>query len=276
MTATADRLETSDSPEATRRNDYVATVPSVSVLAQRNLIRLFRTPAILVPMVVMPLFFVIAFTGSFDGISQVEGYPTPKIINWVAAFALLQGASFAGVGTAGAVANDLENGFIDRLLVSPIRRSTILVAPLVYTAVRALIPITVVLIASLLQDADFPGGIVGLLLVYIGGVGGALVLGAFGLAVVLRMGDIKAMAIVQMVSFLLMFPSIGQVPISLLQGWMRTAARINPVTNVMRMIRQGFLGEVTWADTWPGLLVIAIGLTVFMSWARYELERRNP
>jgi ABC-2 type transport system permease protein len=260
----------------TRRNDYVATFPTVGVLAKRNLVRLFRMPAILVPMIVMPLFFVIAFTGSFDGISRVEGYPTAKIINWVAAFALLQGASFAGVGTAGAVANDLDNGFIDRLLVSPIRRSTILTAPLVYTAVRATIPITVVLIASLFQDADFPGGAVGLLLVYVGGVGGALVLGAFGLAVVLRMGDIKAMAIVQMVSFLLMFPSIGQVPIALLQGWMKTAARINPVTNLMRMIRQGFLGEVTWADTWPGLLVITIGLVGFLSWARYELERRNP
>jgi ABC-2 type transport system permease protein len=259
-----------------RRNDFVATIPSIGVLAQRNLVRLMRTPAILVPMIVMPLFFVIAFTGSFDGISQVEGYPTPKIINWVAAFALLQGASFAGVGTAGAVANDLENGFIDRLLVSPIRRSTILVAPLVYTAVRAVIPISVVFVAAMLQDADFPGGFVGAVLVYVGGVGGALVLGSFGLAVVLRMGDIKAMALVQMVSFLLMFPSIGQVPIALLQGWMKTVARVNPVTNVMRMIRQGFLGEVTWADTWPGLLVIALGIAIFLSWARYELERRNP
>ncbi|MEZ5243635.1 MAG: ABC transporter permease [Acidimicrobiales bacterium] len=259
-----------------RRNDFVGTVPSIAVLAKRNLIRLMRMPSILVPMVVMPLFFVIAFTGSFDGISRVEGYPTPKIINWVAAFALLQGASFAGVGTAGAVANDLDNGFIDRLLVSPIRRSTILIAPLVYTAVRAVLPLTVVLVAALFKDADFPGGVLGILLVYVGGVGGALVLGCFGLAVVLRMGDIKAMALVQMVSFLLMFPSIGQVPLALLDGWMKSVARVNPVTNVMRMMRQGFLGEVTWADTWPGLLVVAVGLTVFFGWARFELERRNP
>ena len=258
------------------RRDHVGMVPSVAVLAQRNLIRLMRMPSILVPMVVMPLFFVVAFTGSFDGISRVEGYPTPKIINWVAAFALLQGASFAGVGTAGAVANDLDNGFIDRLLVSPIRRSTILIAPLVYTAVRAVLPLTVVLIASVFKDADFPGGVLGILLVYVGGVGGALVLGCFGLAVVLRMRDIKAMALVQMVSFLLMFPSIGQVPLALLDGWMKSVARVNPVTNVMRMMRQGFLGEVTWADTWPGLLVVAVGITVFFGWARLELDRRNP
>jgi hypothetical protein len=35
-----------------RRNDFVATVPSVRVLAQRNLVRLMRMPSILVPMVV--------------------------------------------------------------------------------------------------------------------------------------------------------------------------------------------------------------------------------
>lgn len=254
----------------------VAFLPTVAALSRRNLIRMVRMPAILVPMLVMPIFFVIAFTGSFDGISRVEGYPTPKVINWVAAFAMLQGASFAGVGSAGAISNDLENGFMDRLLVSPIRRSAILVAPLVYTAVRACIPLTTVVVVALIADADLPGGALGLLVAYVGGIGGAAVLGCFGLAVVLRMGDIRAMTIVQMTGFMLMFPSIGQVPIALLQGWMRAVARVNPVTNLLRMVRQGFIGDVTWADTWPGLVVIAVGVAVFLPWARYELERRTP
>ncbi|NIR35486.1 MAG: ABC transporter permease [Actinobacteria bacterium] len=254
----------------------VAFLPTVAALSRRNLIRMVRMPAILVPMLVMPIFFVIAFTGSFDGISRVEGYPTPKVINWVAAFAMLQGASFAGVGSAGAISNDLENGFMDRLLVSPIRRSVILVAPLVYTAVRACIPLTTVVVVALIADADLPGGALGLLVAYVGGIGGAAVLGCFGLAVVLRMGDIRAMTIVQMTGFMLMFPSIGQVPIALLQGWMRAVARVNPVTNLLRMVRQGFIGDVTWADTWPGLVVIAVGVAVFLPWARYELERRTP
>lgn len=275
MTATDPRTESTAGP-TTPVDVFVPMGPTVGVLAMRNLRRLIRMPSILVPMIVMPVFFVVAFTGSFDGIRDVPGYPTDKVINWVVAFAMLQGASFAGVGTAGAMANDLDNGFIDRLLVSPIRRSSILIAPLVYTAVRALVPISVVAIAAFFQDVDLPGGPLGLLLAYVGGIGGALVLGAFGLAVVLRLGDIKAMALVQMSSFLLLFPSIGQVPIALLNGWMKPAARINPVTNLMRMTRQGFIGDVTWADTWPGLLVIVLGFSLFMTWARVELERRNP
>ena len=95
---------------ATRRT-HAPFLPSLCEMSRRNLVRMTRVPSILVPMMVMPVFFVIAFTGSFDGISRVEGFPTPKLINWVAAFALLQGASFAGVGTAGSVAQDLENGF---------------------------------------------------------------------------------------------------------------------------------------------------------------------
>lgn len=273
---TTDPRTTASSNQSEPVDVFVPMGPTIGVLAMRNLRRLVRMPSILVPMIVMPIFFVVAFTGSFDGIRNVPGYPTDKVINWVVAFAMLQGASFAGVGTAGAMANDLDNGFIDRLLVSPIRRSSILIAPLVYTAVRAIVPISVVAIAAAFQDLDLPGGILGLLFAYVGGIGGALVIGCFGLAVVLRLGDIKAMALVQMTSFLMLFPSIGQVPIALLDGWMKTVARINPVTNVLRMTRQGFIGEVTWADTWPGLLVIFLGFAVFMTWARYELERRNP
>ena len=45
-------------------------------------------------------------------------------------------------------------------------------------------------------------------------------------------------------------------PLDLLQGWLQTVARINPVTQVVDAARQGFIGAVTWADTWPGLLAL--------------------
>ena len=73
-----------------------------------------------------------------------------------------------------------------------------------------------------------------------------------------------------------MFPSIGQVPMGLLDGWMHAVARVNPVTNLLRMTRQGFLGDVTWEQTWPGLLVLVIGFTVFMGLASAELRKSVP
>jgi hypothetical protein len=34
---------------------------------------------------------------------------------------------------------------------------------------------------------------------------------------------------------------------------------------VLEMTRQGFVGDVTWAETWPGLVTIA-GLIVVLAW----------
>ncbi len=253
-----------------------SSFPAFMELSRRSLIRIVRIPSILVPTIVMPIFFVMAFTGSFEGVTRLDGFPTDNFINWVGPYALVQTASFAGMGAAGTMATDLDNGFIDRLLVSPVRRSMIIVGPLAYTAMRSVIPITLVLLLCVPKGASLPGGILGLVLAIVGGLGGALVVGAMGLAVVLRIGHIRAMVLVNIIAFTFLFPSIGQVPMSLLTGWMHTVARYNPATNLIRMTRQGFIGDITWAETWPGLLVIVAGLVVFGAWARYELERLSP
>jgi ABC-2 type transport system permease protein len=269
-------MVTSTAARAATDERDAAFIPTVLMLTRRNVVRMTRMPSIFIPTLVMPLFFIITFTGSFGGISRVEGYPTDEFINWVAAFSLLQGASFSGTGAAGALANDMENGFLDRLMVSPIRRESVLVAPLLYSLLRSIPPLTIVLIASFVIGADMPGGVLGFVMVFVGRMGSALVLGAFGLYVVLRTGSFKAMNLVQMVAFMLMFPSIGQVPMALLDGWMHAVARVNPVTNLLRLTRQGFLGDVTWAQTWPGLLVLVIGFSIFGTLARVELLKRVP
>ncbi|MEK9637742.1 MAG: ABC transporter permease, partial [Acidimicrobiaceae bacterium] len=189
------------------------------------------------------------------------------------AFAILQSCAFAGIGAASAMATDLDTRFIDRLLVSPMRRGLVLLAPLGQAAVRALIPTTIILLICVLKDASMPAGILGVAMVYVGGMSMAVVMGLLGLGVVLLIGNIRAMALVQVISFLVLFPSTGQVPIELMDGWLATMARWNPATPVLAMTRQGFLGEISWAETWPGLLVVAGGLALFGAFARSQLRR---
>jgi ABC-type polysaccharide/polyol phosphate export permease len=43
----------------------------------------------------------------------------------------------------------------------------------------------------------------------------------------------------------------------LLTGWLQEVARYNPVTQIVDAVRQGFVGGVSWAGTWPGLLCLA-------------------
>lgn len=258
---------------ATSSLPRVASLAVLAQLVRRTLLRIVRMPTILIPTIVMPAFFVVSFTGSFSGITRVEGYPTDNIVNWVAAFALLQSAAFAGIGSSAALAADLESRFLDRLLVSPIRRPLIVMAPLGQAVVRSWIPSTVVLLIAWAQDASMPGGVPGVIMAYVGGMGIAVITGSLGLTVILLIGNIRGMAIVQILVFALLFPSTGQVPIPLMDGWLADVARVNPATDLLALTRQGFLGPVTWSQTWPGLLVVSIGIGVFATTARLQLRR---
>ncbi|MBT6872756.1 MAG: hypothetical protein HOA26_05920, partial [Actinobacteria bacterium] len=91
--------------------------------------------------------------------------------------------------------------------------------------------------------------------------GMAVVFCLMGLTVAYRLRSLRSMMIVQVIGFSSMFLSIGQVPIDFLDGWLHDAARLNPLTNVLRLSRQGFVGEMSWDLTWPGLVAL-LAMTV--------------
>jgi ABC-2 type transport system permease protein len=72
---------------------------------------------------------------------------------------------------------------------------------------------------------------------------------------------------------LAIFLTTAYAPLDLLQGWLQTVARYNPVTQVLEMARQGFIGSVSWGDTWPGLLVLA-GLVTILTFVSLRGMRR--
>ena len=254
-----------------------STLAVTTALAGRAMLRLRRRPSLFIPTIVMPVFFVVAFTGSFDGISRVEGYGTDNIYDWMTPYAAIQGAAFAGVGAAGMTADDIENGFFDRLLLAPGTRLPLLAGPILYSTLRSLIPTTAVLaVAIAIGDLDLPGGPAGIALLYLGAAGVATVFGLLGLNAVYWIRSQRALLLVQLLVFSATFLSIGQVPLSFQSGWLHAVARVNPLTNVLRMVRQGFLGEVSWALTWPGLVALA-GLCVPLGLlAQRQLGRLAP
>jgi ABC-2 type transport system permease protein len=62
-------------------------------------------------------------------------------------------------------------------------------------------------------------------------------------------------------------------PLALLQPWMRSVAEVNPATHVVNAARQGFVGGVGWAETWPGFVALLALLVVLGAWALREMRR---
>jgi ABC-2 type transport system permease protein len=248
----------------------------VAHLGVRGLRRMRRRPSIVIPALVMPAFFLIAFSGSFDSLTTLEGFPTANIRSWMAPYAIIQGAGFAGIGAAGGTATDMDLRFFDRLLLAPCSRLSLMLGPLAYSALRALLATTAVLLLAIALGADLPGGVLGVAVLYLASTGVSLVFGTLGLVVVYKLRSLRALAIVQIVIFVGMFLSIGQVPLDLQSGWLHEVARYNPITNILRMARQGFVGDVTWHDTWPGLLAITSLVGALGAVALRDLRRFAP
>jgi ABC-2 type transport system permease protein len=57
--------------------------------------------------------------------------------------------------------------------------------------------------------------------------------------------------------FTLILTTTAYAPQDLLTGWLQTVARYNPATQILEAARQGFVGPVSWTDTWQGLLALA-------------------
>lgn len=237
-------------------------------LGRRSMYRIFRVPAAVVPVIVMPIFFIVAFGGAFSALVDIPGFPTDNALNWFLPWSILQGAAFAGVGAAFSVATDLEGGFMDRLLLAPMRRITLVLGPCLGAMVRGLLPLVLVTPIAFLGGARLTDGLIGFVTLFVAVEGIALIATLWGLGMAFRMRTQRSSSLIQVGIFVSFFLSVSQVPLDLLTGWLQTVATYNPMTYVLDLSRQGFLdGGVTWADTWPGLVAIAAGIAFFGVWA---------
>jgi ABC-2 type transport system permease protein len=236
-----------------------------TAIIRRGFIVLPRIPSALIPALAMPLFITIAFTGTFGDLANLPVYPTDNFANWVGPWAILQGAAFAAVGASFGVARDLENGFYDRMLVAPAPRASLAFSPAVYAGTRALIPLVLVLAVVYLFGGSLQS-LAGLVAVTIAAIGVGAAAALWGLGIFYRFKTQRAGALVQIGIFTCMFLTTGQAPIDFMEGWLPYAARVNPMTYVLTMARQGFLDTgVSWADTWPGLVALAAAL-LLLGW----------
>jgi ABC-2 type transport system permease protein len=248
-----------------------STLPVVGAIVRRSLTRVRRMPSAFLPSLAMPVFQLIAFAGAFAGALAFAGIDSA--VDWYVPLAAIQGAAFGAMGLAFAAVNDLQTGFFDRLFMAPAGRNALLYGPLVASMVRALIPLTLVLVIGFIGGAALPGGPLGLVMTAIAALGVAFVAGGFGLGLALRLRSVAAATLTQFAIFFTIFLSTAQMPLDFIEGWVKPLATINPMTRVLAMARQGFLGDVTWGETWPGLLALAIWSTITTLYARRSLIR---
>jgi ABC-2 type transport system permease protein len=244
-------------------------------VAWRSIHNTLVSPSILLPSLIFPLFFLLAFAGGLSRISDVPNFDyRPGYTSFQFVFVFLQSAAFGGVFTGFAVARDFDSGFARRLLLSAPRRSGIIAGYALGALGRWAVTGTVVTIAALIAGMNVYGSggqLVGLL-----GLGLMMnfvaALWACGLAMFLRTE--QAGALIQMPVFVVMFLAPVYVPLPLLTGWIHDVARYNPITKALEAGRGLLAGSpVQVGAAFAALAVAACVLTVFARGGLRSAER---
>ncbi len=236
----------------------------VGIVMLRELRPVLHDPFSLIFGMIQPLVFLALFgpllagsVGTAIG-GDVWGWFVPAILVMTALF---------GTSTTGAnLLFELQTGAHERMLVTPLPRSSLLVG----RALKEMVPLTgqaVVIVVVMLPfglRVDALGVLAGLVVLAVFGVGlGSL---SYALAVAVRKQEWMFWAVQQTLLFPLMILSGMLLPLETGPAWMRVAAEFNPLAHVVAAERALFAGEFFTGAVLAGVLsaaaTAAVGLLV--------------
>ncbi len=242
-------------------------------MAKRSLITTLRVPAAVLPLFLMPIFFVVIFSGSFSALTELPHFPTDNVLNWMVPSSILQGAAFAGMGAAFITVRDIDSGFYDRVLLMPGGRAGVVLAPVLAAAVRCLFTVFVVFLFGMALGGDLPGGVLGVARAVRDLPRGVDPVRRVGARVVYRIPTQRAAPLLMVGIFFTTFLSTGNVPLADQTGWVALGGAGQPVHEHPRARPAGDDRAVTWAQTWPGLVAMAGSMAVLWAFALTGVRR---
>ncbi len=210
----------------------------VMALARRSTVRTLRQPAVLVSALLFPMMFFSINASGLDAASRLPGFPTDSYLDFAFAFPLVQASLFGAITAGSDLARDIENGFFDRLSLTPMRPAALLSGMLAGVVALGLIQGVVFLIFGLLMGVNISSGFLGMLVIVALTVLVALAFGGLGAVLAIRTGSVEAVESAFPLFFVAIFMSSINLPRDLIeQDWFRFIATINPISYLVEGIR---------------------------------------
>ncbi|MGH2614006.1 MAG: ABC transporter permease [Thermomicrobiales bacterium] len=208
-------------------------------VAVRSLRALPREPELLIPSLIFPVFFFAVNIGTLQDFAQ-RGIPGLDY----RAFQLPTAIIFAvtGISRAHAVVTDIQSGYFDRMLMSPVRRLPLLLGMMAADFAQIIILSIPVILLGAIVGVRFETGLLGLLLfLLISGFWGLAFTG-FSYAMALKTASAGMVNTTFMLFLPFVFLTTATLPLEALTGWMATIARFNPMTYLLAGLRSLLYG----------------------------------
>lgn len=195
------------------------------------------------------LMFLVLFTQLFSRLTDLPGFPPGSYLEMAVGGILFLNTLNSTMQSANAIVDEFNSGYLANMLVTPVRRSAILLGRVLSDGVRYTCQTTIVLGIAFLMGATLATGVAGILLIYLIVVGFGVAWSGLTMTVGLATKSNETVSVVgTLLTFPLMFTSTALLPKSLMPGWMQTLTQYNPISYMSNAARtlmvSGFDGTV--------------------------------
>jgi ABC-2 type transport system permease protein len=235
-------------------------------MTQRHLRNLFRQPAWILISLVQPVVWLLLYGALFRRIVEIPGFGAGSYIDFltpgIVVMTCLFSAGWSGMG----LIDDLDRGVVDRFLVSPASRGSLIAGRLVQGALVGVIQSAIIIVLGLIVGAQYPGGIGGIVALTICAVLLGTGVGALsnGIALLSRKEE-TMIAVSNFVLLPLTFLSSVFMAQALMPGWMQGVAKYNPVNGAVEAGRAGIAAGPDWGLVFTRMAWLLV-FTVVCTW----------
>jgi ABC-2 type transport system permease protein len=243
------------------------TLQQVGLVARRSLKRTLRQPALIVPTLVFPLFLLAMNASGLGSATKIPGFPTDSYLEFAITVPFVQGAIFAAITAGTELATDIESGFLNRLQLTPLRRTAILAGQLAGATAVAFLGALTYLAVGLIAGVSIHSGALGAVVLVLYAVFAAVAFSGVGAVLGARTGSAQAVQGAFPLVFVFFFLSSMNLPRNLIDvDWFRTVATWNPISYLIEGIRSLII--TGWdATALARGLGVAVAVLVLSFWA---------
>lgn len=230
---------------------------------ERDLVKWLRGRVTVISSLVMPAAWLV-FVGLALPTKFTDNYIqfiTPGILVMTTLFSSLQGGSL--------MIFDKILGFLNKFLAMPSPRESMLYGKILFISVRGLLQATVILLIATLLGVRILNPI-NIVLIYLTLFLFSVFFSALSTMIGLHLSDHDSYSAVNsMISMPLFFTSSALMPYDVMPAWLRTLARLNPVSYAIDSTRMLFEGGIPVY----GILGLAIGAGIVVLLGTYQFRR---
>jgi ABC-2 type transport system permease protein len=233
----------------------VTTLQQGFYFMNRHLLNLWRQPIWIAVTLVQPIIWLLLYGALFKSVTRIPGFQSHSYIQFLTPGIVVMTALFSSGWSGMAVIDDIDKGILDRFLVSPAVRGSLIIGRLLNGTVIVVLQSVIIVVLALIVGARFPNawGIIALIAL------ASLLAAAIGcLSIALALIARREETVIAAVNFFVLpltFLSTAFMQKSLVPTWIQHVASFNPVNWAVEAGRNAVLPGTDW-----GMVLERLGL----------------